>query len=183
VSRNIAALGPVVGMSPLEADVFRFVFHASRENGFDDLCHAIVWTRMVDSAGLVALAIGGHRGGGGGGLRRRPPGAVRRVSVVGDGGLRFAYDVPERIRVALLAPNDGLADIERQLIGTPLRPRLAPEDFSHVSRERDFILRLLSGALAARLHGVNILLYGPPGTGKTEFCKLVAAGPGRGLFA
>lgn len=183
LSRNIAALEPVMGMSPLDAEVFRFVFHASQENGFDDLCHAVVWTRMIDSAGLVAFAIGGQRGDVGEALRRGPLAALRLISATGDGALRFAYDVPERIRIALLPPNDGLADIERRLIGTPLQPRLAPEDFSHVSRERDFILRLLRGALAARRRGVNILLYGAPGTGKTEFCKLVAAELGCDLFA
>ena len=183
LSCNIAALEPVMGMSPLDAEVFRFVFHASQENGFDDLCHAVVWTRMIDSAGLVALAIGGQRGDVGEALRRGPLAALRLISATGDGALRFAYDVPERIRIALLPPNDGLADIERRLIGTPLQPRLAPEDFSHVSRERDFILRLLRGALAARRRGVNILLYGAPGTGKTEFCKLVAAELGCDLFA
>jgi hypothetical protein len=118
LSRNIAALEPVMGMSPLDAEVFRFVFHASQENGFDDLCHAVVWTRMIDSAGLVALAIGGQRGDVGEALRRGPLAALRLISATGDGALRFAYDVPKRIRIALLPPNDGLADIERRLIGT-----------------------------------------------------------------
>ena len=183
ISRNIAALAPVTGMSPVETAIFGFVFHAGRENGFDDLCHAIVWTGMVDSAGLVALAIGGRPADVAEALRRGPLATLRLIMITGDGARRFAYDVPERIRVALLPPNDGLADIERQLIGTPLQPGLAAEDFSHVSRERDFILRLLRGAVAARRRGVNILLYGAPGTGKTEFCKLVAAQLCCDLFA
>lgn len=182
IARNIAALEPVIGLSPLEAEVFRFVFHASREDGFDDLCNAVVWTRMVDTVGLIAIALRCPPGDVADSLRRGPLASLRLVDMTGDGAVRFAFSVPARICGALLPPNNGLADIERRLIGTPLRPRLAAENFSHVQKERDFILRLLGGALSGRKRGVNILLYGAPGTGKTEFCKLIAAELGCDLF-
>ena len=47
-------------------------------------------------------------------------------------------------------------------------PSIHLEDFPHLSREIDWMLRYLRKGLGKRRKGVNILLYGPPGTGKTE---------------
>ncbi len=56
-------------------------------------------------------------------------------------------------------------------------------DFDHVAEERDYIEKLVKGALSTGAPGVNILVYGPPGTGKTEFCKTLAAQLGANLYS
>ncbi len=103
--------------------------------------------------------------------------------MTGDGSTRFSYAIPYRVAQAVLPPSDGIDDIERRLIGAPCRAQLAPEDYGHMARERDFVARLLRGALAARRKGINVLLHGQPGTGKSEFCKMIAQMLGCDLFA
>ncbi len=61
------------------------------------------------------------------------------------------------------------------LLGEAQRSSLSWSDFEHLSEARDFLERMLSGALRTQAKGINILLYGPPGTGKTELCKALAA--------
>jgi transitional endoplasmic reticulum ATPase len=180
---NTAVLADALGLSGEETAILRLVLRTDRESRFDDLCSRIVATRAVSGAGLAAIMLRCSPSDVADRVRRGPLEALQLVSVAGDGTASFDYYVPYRIRQALSPPSDGLEDIERRLIGTPLRPRLAADDYSHVATERDFVVRLLRGAAGARQKGVNILLYGPPGTGKTELCKVIAAQLGFDLFA
>jgi len=180
---NLGAFAQVLGLDPLEVGILEFVLHTCRERRFDILCSELVASREIDNLGLTGLAVG------------RPPaeisdllrhGALGRLNLIhrGNGSAeRFTFSVPYPIRRALLPPSEGLADIERHLIGTPARPQLEPADFGHIAVERDFLVRLLRGAVERRQVGINILLYGPPGTGKSEFCKMVAQALGCDLFA
>jgi ATP-dependent 26S proteasome regulatory subunit len=183
VSANVGALVQALGLAAAEADIFRFVFEADRDGQFGGLCSDIIATRSVDCAGLVAIALGlaptevwGH-------VSRGPLARLNLVDVSGDGSERFNYCIPYRIAQAVLPPSDGIDDIERRLIGAPCLPQLDPEDYGHMARERDFVARLLRGALSARRKGINILLHGQPGTGKSEFCKMIAQMLGCNLFA
>lgn len=84
---------------------------------------------------------------------------------------------------ALEPPTRGLQDILHGFFATPAAPETRWSDFEHLGEARDFIARLLKGALTRRAEGVNILLYGPPDTDKTEFCKQLATHLGAQLFA
>ena len=183
LAANTAVLADALGLSGEETAILRLVLRTDRESRFDDLCSRIVATRAVTSAGLAGIMLRCSPSDVADRVCRGPLSALQLVSACGDGTASFDYYVPYRIRQALSPPSDGLADIECRLIGTPLRPRLTVDDFAHVARERDFVVRLLRGAAGVRQKGVNILLYGPPGTGKTELCKVIAAELGFGLFA
>src|SRR5262249_26075870 len=150
---------------------------------FHGLCTSLVGTRRTDAAALVAIAVGMRPADAAAVLRRGTLTQLQLVQAKGPGAMQFDFFVPDWIRQPLLPPTHGLADIERRLIGLPLKARLVGEDFAHVARERDFIGRLLRGAVRDRLKGINVLLYGPPGTGKTELCKVIGAETGLDLFA
>jgi len=183
LTANVAVFAEAVGLSARETEILRLILNTDRESRFDDLCSELVATRAIDAAGLVALMLGCPPGDVVDRLRRGPLAALRLVVVCGEGLSRFDYYVPGRIRDALMPPNEGLADIERRLIGVPLRSHLTADDFDHLAKECGFMLRLLRGAATAHRRGTNILLYGPPGTGKTELCKVLAAALGCDLFA
>lgn len=183
LTANVAVFAQAIGLSRHETEILRLILNTDRESHFDDLCSELVATRTVDAAGLAALMLGCPHGDVVDRLHRGPLTALRLVVVCGEGISRFDYYIPGRIRDALMPPNEGLVDIERRLIGVPLRSHLTADDFNHLAKECDFMLRLLRGAAAAHRRGTNILLYGPPGTGKTELCKVLAAELGCDLFA
>jgi ATP-dependent 26S proteasome regulatory subunit len=182
LTANIEAFASAVALDPIESALLRFVLFTDYDDSFDQLCGNVVATRAVDSIGLMVLCLGC----GAGDVRSRLlQGPLPRLNLIGTAntlGDRFRYFVPYRIVRALAPASRGIADIERQLIGTPMRPLLSPADYDHVAPERDFTLRLLRGAIAARRPGTNVLIYGAPGTGKSEFCKMIAREVGCALF-
>lgn len=183
LARNLGEFALAIGLERLERAVLCLALDASWDAQFHSLCTDLVATRAIDTQGLLALAVGCPRAELVDRWRRGALGALNLAYVAGDEAACFACYVPYAIRRALLPPSDGLADIERHLIGRPMAARLEPGAFGHIARERDFLLRLLTGAVERRQKGVNILLYGPPGTGKSEFCKTLAAASGCDLFA
>ena len=92
-------------------------------------------------------------------------------------------DIVSRLcRLATDTDHSGL-DAIRLLLDVAPESELEWEDFEHISKGRDHIERLITGALQSSASGVNILLYGPPGTGKTEFCKVLAKRLGVTLYS
>ncbi len=179
---NLRHFADAMSLPPLESRIFTFVFQCSCEDALDTLCDQLVATRQLDSAGVIAAAIGESPAEIRQSLTAGPLCNLGLVMRYGYGASHFNFSVPYRLRRSLLPPNEGIEAIEKALMGTPLATDLDWEDFAHLEKQRDFMARLLSGAAATRQRGVNILLYGPPGTGKTELCKMLTAQAGLSLF-
>jgi SpoVK/Ycf46/Vps4 family AAA+-type ATPase len=136
-----------------------------------------------DLPGLAGRLAGAATGDPAARMRRSGPVALGLVQVSSEigGGL----DVELHWRFSRLL-DQGLAD-EEQLIGALAGARqkatLQPDDFAEHASTFDLLKRLISGALATRTGGVNILIHGPPGTGKTEFARTLVAEVGARLFA
>ncbi|WP_282605640.1 AAA family ATPase [Pelagibius sp. Alg239-R121] len=180
---NLQAFSDAMTLEPLEREILAFVFQCGCEGAFDMLCDHLVATRMIDSAGVIAVAIGKSQTEVWRCLRS---GALRKLGLIegsGTGTSQFCFYVPYSLRRALLPPNDGIEEIERALLGNALWSDLLWSDFEHLALQRDFMADLLAGAASTNRRGINILLYGPPGTGKTELCKILAASAGLSLFA
>ena len=91
-------------------------------------------------------------------------------------------EIPERVLNALCNQIVNETELKHKLLGTPTAKNLSWKDFQHLGEDREHILKLLKGALEARVPGINILLYGPPGTGKTEFAKTISSEIGAPLY-
>lgn len=100
------------------------------------------------------------------------------VSVDDDG----EFEIINRLRRLVSVPDDSDLDMCSLLLDAATPGELEWSDFDHVAEERDYIERVIKGALSTGKPGVNILVYGPPGTGKTEFCKTLAARLGANLY-
>lgn len=170
-ARNLDTLCNALGLDATDHRLFACVARYSISPRFERFYDLVIDHAMVDSFELAAqaldmpAAIVHHR------LRS---GALARCGMVDVDRAEknyFAFRLPAHLVAALSPPNDGLADIERGLIGEPLAGHLTRDAFAHHGKEWDFVCALLAKTVDSRAKGVNILLYGPPGTGKTEFCK------------
>lgn len=182
-SENAAALAQRLGLDVLEGELLTFVAHCERDHGLRSLCARLVAMQRADSLGVAAISLRRPHAELWPAVSRGPIHALNLIDCSDQRPGHFALSLPYRILQALLPPNDGLRDIEQRLIGPIQKSILGPDDFEHIARECQFLVRLLRGAVAARRTGVNILLYGAPGTGKTEFCKVLADQVGGNLFA
>ena len=79
-----------------------------------------------------------------------------------------------RLNRLFTTPGDTGVDVHRLLLDAAPPSTLEWSDFDHVAEGRDYIAKLLKGALRTNAPGVNIILYGPPGTGKTALCRTLA---------
>jgi transitional endoplasmic reticulum ATPase len=182
VARNFCALVEALGLDAEEAAVFRFVFQTDHDKAFEWLCTSLLQTRTIETLGLIAVGVGSDPTAVWSRLCGRALGGLELVKFALNTDSGFGCYVPHRIVNALMPPNDGLTDVERNLIGTPLAPQLGLDAFAHLKDECDFLTRLLGNATARRLPGINVLLHGNPGTGKTELCRTLAAQLGCTLF-
>ncbi|WP_420346611.1 AAA family ATPase [Pelagibius sp.] len=119
------------------------------------------------------------------------PEALRRSAVVElalvelslNRGGEVTLDLSDAVdRVIDRAPA-GDDDLIECLVGRSAPAELGILDFPEVLQHAELLRRLLSGAVAGKAKGVNILLYGPPGTGKTELAKTLAKAAGARLYA
>lgn len=93
------------------------------------------------------------------------------------------FKLADRFKQIFLVDQPPPEKLFEYLIGKPLTSRLSWNDYDHISDQRDFLERLIGGAVQKSARGINILVYGPPGTGKTELSKVLAARLGKPLLA
>ena len=92
--------------------------------------------------------------------------------------MKVSEQLPPVLMREYPAPSDLMAVFTRPAT----KSELTGSDFAFVTQDVQVLTTLLSNAVGARAHGVNVLLYGPPGTGKTELAKVCAQAAGLELY-
>ena len=184
LARNTAAFAAHVGLNHDECSIFELAVRAARNGPVRSLCYA-----LVDDARLPVEEAVTHLTGLSSTRVRRALANSGRMFVSG----LLQFEKPphtglglaplNRLVEVLEPPSRNLEDILGKLFARMEPNSVAWEEFEHLGAGRDFVFRLLRGALERREKGVNILLHGKPGTGKTEFCKALSEKLGASLHA
>jgi SpoVK/Ycf46/Vps4 family AAA+-type ATPase len=165
-------LGATLGLSELERDILGAAVRVAMVKPVTDLAQAIEGAggRDVNPRGLLIFT---GRPAYEVSRALQPGRALRLLGLIEDrgGGDVGPTRTVERIARLPTTDPDGL---RRLLVGRPRKAELAWEDFAHLGEAATLAERMLSGALARRTPGINLLLYGAPGTGKTEFIRTLA---------
>ncbi|WP_161984362.1 AAA family ATPase [Mariprofundus erugo] len=89
--------------------------------------------------------------------------------------MKQKLDLMSGLTDSLLSPQIDPKTLFANCYSEGLPPRLAEDDFLHVSEEYALIRNYLDQALEFGSDGVNILIYGKPGSGKSEMVRTLAA--------
>ncbi len=182
IVENARRLCCAIGLDEIDTEIFAITALLTDERAFSRLAMRLVATRLIETPDLIGDMLGVDPAIVGDRLRN---GVVTQLNFINGTEERpgqFCLYVPYGTMDALRAPSGELKDIEKILLGETAKTNLRMQDFDYMTRERDFVLAVLRGAVANKEHGMNVLLYGEPGVGKTEFAKLIAEQIGCDLF-
>ncbi|MDD4930023.1 MAG: AAA family ATPase [Gallionella sp.] len=100
-----------------------------------------------------------------------------------DENMANIFEVQFYIESLLIQPHKNRDALIGKVLQKTQPPKLNVSDFAHATRHVGILENYLSGALAKREKGVNILIHGKPGTGKTELAGALAKQINAKLFA
>ncbi len=92
------------------------------------------------------------------------------------------YEVTSWIKILLSKEIRSCRQMEKELLGCPLKAGLDWDDYLFMQSEIDLIESIMARSLKYRSTGINLLFYGEPGTGKTEFSKTLCRRLGIHLY-
>ena len=184
-AQRLRRLGKAIGLTPTDVDILELLLRHQSQPVIERMISDIFCRSRL--AGVLNL-----RGSALSVLLGKTPHTVQSrfgadkpllrsglVSIDRDGD----PEVARRLHRLVTVPASDRREVSQMLLDAVPESELEWQDFDHVAKDRDYLERVLTGALAYGEPGVNVLLYGPPGTGKTEFCKILAQRLGVTLYS
>ncbi len=179
LQKNIDALAKEVGFDPIETVILGVAVRLGSDDAYKGLCDSLFEHKKIAINRLLASLLGADLSEISLRLKRSSPlattGLMKMKLDAWNSDFSDFLGLPDPIIRAVQPPNEGIGDIEAAIFGAPCKAELVWSDFEHLREDRNFVAKLLSGAVREKAKGIIILFYGPPGTGKTEFCKTIAA--------
>ncbi|MFC4352255.1 AAA family ATPase [Fodinicurvata halophila] len=183
VERNVSHIAELVGLGETEAHFLFTVAACQYSRGLEDLTDELI-AKLRSASETVSCLLDisreeAHR-------LTLPDCTLRRsgVLLVDESDCSFYgwFKLVPRLERILARPYENVEQLQKDIIGEACRSELEPEDFAHLNRDQDLLVRLLQGTREQEPEGINILIHGPPGTGKTEFAKVASAAAGLSLY-
>lgn len=186
LSRNIARISSLVGMTDTDRRILEFTVYIHCERLLDDTADCLGNLSSVSMHHVLAVLLDIPEKE----IRASlsPNGVLARSGLVtidrnGTGVLRNKLNLlSERFADSILDIDADPITLLRDIVFSSKAPQLTLEDFEHISQTLTILLPYLHHALAIKKSGVNIFLYGPPGTGKSELSRILARKIGCELF-
>lgn len=178
LSKNIARISSLVGMTDTDCRILEFTVYVHCERLLDDTADCLGNLSSVSVHHVLAVLLD---------LPEKeirtslsPNGVLARSGLVtidrdGTGVLRNKLNLlSDRFADSILDVDADPLTLLRDIVISSKAPHLALEDFGHISQTLTILLAYLRHALTIKKSGVNIFLYGPPGTGKSELARILA---------
>ncbi|NNE21648.1 MAG: AAA family ATPase [Rhizobiales bacterium] len=172
-------LGALLALAPEDARLLAVMVALNRVQRASALNYRLRMTG-ADQMLLIAELAGLDNGDA---VVKSPIVSLGLISIEASRSGEKVYYLSDALCRALTYAPDGDDGLIECLVGPRSPAGLNLSDFAETAETADLMCRIISGALARRAEGVNILLYGPPGTGKTELAKVIAQAAAGQLFA
>lgn len=169
---NVAQFGQLIGLSDLEARIFRFVLIARAwRSVFSDVRASRYYATQNDLYEVVAYCVNADANDVE--LALMPTSTLALCNLV---TMERGTDLADQFRTLRVfdklfandcKPNELLLKFSYSVD----EPSLGVDDFPHLKDAVSLMQRVLACGIEQRQTGINVLLYGPPGTGKTELAS------------
>lgn len=185
VEKNLTLLCDELDLNRIDRKIFGLIARYNTNSNFEDLADRLS-RNEVPAQLIISLFTGIDRTLVAERLSVGQPlvysGLIRLQTHKGN-NITDRFDLPDDITSALQKVSDNQDSIRTHILGSPVKPDLEWDDFSHLEEIRDRLATFLETSTKDKLSGINVLLWGTPGTGKTEFCKTLADKIGSKLYA
>jgi SpoVK/Ycf46/Vps4 family AAA+-type ATPase len=184
LTRNVALLSDLLGLSPLQGKILTFAA-LSKQHAYLQATLNEIRTPSIDTLiKLLCVALSTRDAE----LRKaiHPDGPLFGPRVVSiepnEIGFDIHLDMPPGLRTALFGTADNLEMLMSAFLERAPRPGLKAEAFAHLRPETELLTAYLASTGGQPVPGINILIYGVPGTGKTEYVRWLARHQGKSLY-
>lgn len=172
---NIQIFGELIGLTPVEMAVFRFVLIARTWVGiFNDVRNARYYSSSNDTYEILANCIGADLYDVELALHEKSPLALCGLVKQERGHTFIDHFRTMNVFGKLFSDKFNPQSLLEQFCTQISKPELNIADFDYLAEPMTLASKLISAALSLKQRGCNILIYGLPGTGKTEIARLLA---------
>ncbi len=175
VKKNLANLGRLLGLEPVERQILTFVLAVEQSDKLQELTD--LFGDLTPSAAVRVIAAGMQVTGEDVLRCLSPSGRLVTSGMIRSSGnsyLQYVFDIHSGLLDLVMTPGLSRKELVARLLHEAQPSSLSWSDFEHLQPATDLARDLLRGAVEKEHTGLNILLYGPTGTGKTELARALA---------
>lgn len=178
VERNLHELNKHIPLTDSEQDILAFALMAHTDVNLQSIFDGSLKVHMGNVAAVVAAVVGLDHRAVSNALHRNATlyksGLLQNSSWDADGSIReFLTPLSDKFASCLVFDGVDMSTLFDSAFREVPTSALSLDDFEHLARDLEPVVRHARVALETKRKGVNYLLFGAPGTGKTELSRVL----------